>query len=283
MASDRSDGEGAINEGQSHGETSTQGGTRPKQPNSHPTQFLCLPLHGQHYTTLPPPYPSFKTAIRQFAIDEAPSAASSESFAIPPGAIRPFNTLHLTLGVMANHTPEQLERAKSTLESLDLAQFFPDNAANSLYIDLKGLESMGRESTKTTVLVIPPTDPTNRLTPFAESLRDHFIKEGIITPENRPLRLHATIVNTVYSKPPRPPKVKRGQKASGWKKARVTFDAAELLERYQDHVWAENLEVDRVEICWMGAKDGEEVVLEDGTVDEVGGGYTVAATRLISP
>jgi activating signal cointegrator complex subunit 1 len=47
----------------------------------------------------------------------------------------------------------------------------------------------------------------------------------------------------------------------------LRFDARDLIERYKDVVWAENVRIDRVQICKMGAKkilNGEgEVVAEE--------------------
>jgi activating signal cointegrator complex subunit 1 len=45
----------------------------------------------------------------------------------------------------------------------------------------------------------------------------------------------------------------------------MRFDASRLIERYRDFVWAQDVRVDKVQICKMGAKkiwSGEEVVDE---------------------
>ncbi|EPS44392.1 hypothetical protein H072_1598 [Dactylellina haptotyla CBS 200.50] len=294
------------------GEPSTSTSPRqrrePRPPTSRPTHFLCLPLSGKHYNPLPPSYESFKTAIRQFTIDETSREASysdDDPSIIPPDAFRYFNTLHLTLGVMTLETQEKRERAMSMLESLDLTQFFPTPVENEedkkLNVTLKGLEAMNpspKGIEQCTLLIIPPTDAPNssgvvanqgRLYSFAVALREHFIKAGIVSPENRPLKLHATVVNTVYSRPKqtRAPRGRDGKNHKGrhdrGSKEKTTFNATEVLEKYKDQVWADRLEIDRVEICRMGAARGEEVVGEDGIVEVVGDGYTATATKLIWP
>ncbi|KAK6539175.1 hypothetical protein TWF694_009419 [Orbilia ellipsospora] len=298
MASDSSDGE-THHDGAS---TEQPSSSSSKPHRSRPTHFLCLPLHGQHYPTLPQSYLPFKSAIKQFTIDETSQDASEES-SMPADAIRYFNTLHLTLGVMSLTTPEKLQQAISTLESLDVSQFLSSDGLQNddekkLNISLKGLESMDNSRKgveKCAILIIPPTDAPsdggstggNRLYTFASALRQHFINEGIMTPENRPLKLHATVVNTVYSKKKKGSKDKKSKNSRGGgrrgNKERITFDATDVVERYKDHVWAEKLEIDRVQICNMGADKGEEVVGEDGTVEVVGNGYRVAGSRLIWP
>ncbi|KAK6340088.1 hypothetical protein TWF730_001861 [Orbilia blumenaviensis] len=266
-----------------------------------PTHFLCIPLHGTYYQTLPPPYASLKTALKQFTIDEtAPEAelsGSDEKSIIPPDAFRPFDTLHLTLGVMTLSSKDEIQNAISTLESLDLSQFLPSpgaNGDNKLYIDLKGLEPMLNSKSKITgcrVLMVPPKDasssPPGRLLQFCEALRSHFLEKGILTAQDWPLKLHATVVNTVYCKRIKvglegrnSGKRDRNQRANRAPE-RVEFDATDVLERYKDHVWAEGLEVDRVQICKMGAKKGKEVVMDDGSVETVGGGYEPIVEKLM--
>ncbi|EWC43550.1 hypothetical protein DRE_01437 [Drechslerella stenobrocha 248] len=283
----------SANAGASNAGRNPQG---PGQSRERLTHFLAIPLHGQHFTPLPPAYASFKSAVAQFAIDETPppDADADADTRIPPGAIRDFNTLHLTLGVMSLPTTEQLQTALSTLESLDLRRFLPAAADATttdprLYIDLKGVAAMSSAPSriqKCGVLMIPPVDSADatseRLYPFARAVRDHFVEAGVMQLEARPLKLHATIVNTVYCKPG---KGARDSKRKGGKVRRddLQFDATDVLERYRETVFAERLEVDRVQICKMGAKKGVEVVGEDGGVDIVGGGYEVVGSRLIWP
>ena len=67
--------------------------------------------------------------------------------------------------------------------------------------------------------------------------------------EGRPLLLHATIVNTIYVKGRN--KGRKGQK--------LELDARDLISKYEDYVWLEGMEVDKITLCKMGAKDvGEE-------------------------
>ncbi|KAF3220801.1 hypothetical protein TWF679_008991 [Orbilia oligospora] len=296
MASSSSSSSRAWDQGQS----SSFPTFKDRGPSKSPTHFLCLPLHGNYYKTLPPAHLSLKTALKQFTIDEAnPESGLSESeekFRIPPDAFRPFDTLHLTLGVMTLSTKEEVENAISTLKSLDLSQFLPPAVSGGdkkLYVDLKGLQPFSNSKSTITgcrVLFLPPTDASSssqtRLLQFSEALRSHFLEKGILTPENRPLTLHATVINTVYCKRINPALDSRNTRnrdrgSRSNKVERVQFDASEVLERYKDHVWAAGVEIDRVQICRMGAKKGKEVVLEDGTVEVIGGGYESIVDTLI--
>lgn len=109
--------------------------------------------------------------------------------------------------------------------------------------------------TSTSSLYVNPT-PTHILTPFAISLQTAFKAAGLLLPDPRPLKLHATLVNTIYARP-----TASGKKR--WSKDSRKIDASALIERYREHIWARDVTVDRVAICEMGAKEvkeGEDVV-----------------------
>lgn len=119
----------------------------------------------------------------------------------------------------------------------------------------------------TSILYATPHDPTARLYPFCTSLQSHFTQNAILVPDDRKLKLHATIVNTIYAKP----RGKAGGRGRGKghgpdAKSWMRFDARGLMEAYEGFVWAKGVRLDRVQICKMGAR---EVVLGDGEgVDE---------------
>ena len=139
---------------------------------------------------------------------------------IPDGALRPLGTLHLTLGVMSLPTKERLEEALEFFQSLDLAAMMheaenraqryrlgrkerseqslscnmSDNGIDSvsvnrqppqpLNISLESLHALPR-ARSATVLHAVPVDPTSRLYPFCEMLRDKFLEAGFMLGENK--------------------------------------------------------------------------------------------------
>ncbi|KAM0707035.1 hypothetical protein Q7P35_006366 [Cladosporium inversicolor] len=134
-------------------------------------------------------------------------------------------------------------------------------ASKPLTIDLEGLVSMHAPE-KTSIIYIEPCDSSERLYPFCLALQNIFNKEGILVPDNRELRLHATLVNTIYAK---------GTKSQGHGRnanAPMKIDARALLDKYADFVWAKDVVIDRIAICEMGAKkrvENGEVVGEEYT------------------
>ena len=240
---------------------------------------------------------------------------------IHPKAIRPVGVLHCTLGVMSLLDKSKLEKAIALLQTLNVQQLLLDAAAaaaatstpnsaptqstqNStesnnktpapppppppptpLTINLKGLASM-HDPQNTSILYIPPYDPTQRLYPFCLALQKIFTKEGILLPDDRGLKLHATIVNTVYAKGRKQqPALKEGGRVEGGSSSSsgqsapeedrsrfhgpnsnvsLKFDSRPLLEAYKSFVWAEDGVLDRIAICEMGAKKKKKERVDGG-------------------
>lgn len=150
----------------------------------------------------------------------------------------------------------------------------------TLTVSLESLISM-HPPQKTSILYTTPLDPSHRLQPLCQALRGMFQAAGLLIEDTRPLKLHATIVNTIYVKGQKnQPKKPKGPTEEGKEeeddrsqghgpdaKAPLRLDARNVLERYKDFVWAENVRLDRVAICEMGAKkvfnDKGQVVSEE--------------------
>jgi activating signal cointegrator complex subunit 1 len=256
------------------------------------THFVCLPLVNGNSR------PQLDNSLANF------TEALAKEGQVSVKAIRPVGTLHLTLGVMSLDK-DRLEEAKSYLEELDLNGLMRDAipgkeeelqsegnklpqmglhstivtaedcASVPLFVDLKSLLPM-QQAHKTSILYADPVDSTLRLHRFASAIRETFINKDLIVKDNRPLKLHATILNTIYAKPRGRDRREKpnyedkattatelsaaeekndrseghGPNAKSW----MRFDASELIEQYKGYTWAQAISIDRVCICKMGAK-----------------------------
>ncbi|KAI1388736.1 kinase A anchor protein [Hypoxylon trugodes] len=249
-------------------------------PRPSPTHFLCLPLvtgTSRH---------QLSSNLSAFSAD----VTSPDSFAIPEQAIRPLGTLHLTIGVMSFPKDEGLEKAVALLKTLvprkilanikaaeatevtiNSARGLGDPAKETsgpppplLSVTLRGLHSMQPAASKASVLYAPPIDAEGTLRRFCENLRSTFQEAGLMDEENRPLLLHATILNTIYVKG-------RNRNGKGGKRhEKLTIDARGILDRYDDFVWMEDVPVEKIAICRMGAKkqeDGDEAYEVEAEID----------------
>jgi activating signal cointegrator complex subunit 1 len=229
-------------------------------PKPTPTHFLCIPLVGAQLAN----------ALASFRAD----VTSAMSFGLPKDAVRPLGTLHLTLGVMSLKK-DGVEKAADILGSLKLREILTESrlakaakasaaalalsggnidggqlstSNRGIYLTIQGLHSI-QPAAKATVLYAPPSDPDGILYDFCKLLQKPFQDCGLMIDENRSLLLHATIINTIY--------VKGGSGGSGGRgkrREKLTIDARELLDRYDDYLWAENMPITRVALCRMGAK-----------------------------
>lgn len=240
-------------------------------PRPIPTHFLCIPLVNAASR------PQLVSSLASFAAD----VTSPESYGVPAGAIRPVGTLHLTLGVMSFPKNEGVEKAVELLNTLMprqiLASVRPQEPIPAetkvetggssapappplLSVTLKGVLSM-QPAAKATVLYSPPADADQILQRFCEKIKATFQEAGLMMDEdNRPLLLHATILNTIYVKGAR----------HGKKRERLTIDARGILDRYDDFVWMEDVPVEKIAICRMGAKkqdDGDEAYEVEAEID----------------
>ncbi|CAJ0550421.1 Ff.00g103510.m01.CDS01 [Fusarium sp. VM40] len=205
----------------------------PKPVRASPTHFVCISLAGPQ---LAKSMAAFRTEVTNPA-----------SFGVPPSAVRPVGTMHLTLGVMTLKD-ESIEHAKELLKGLTLNEFLASAKAGTSMtedtpsITLKGLHAM-QSPAKTSVLYAAPVDADGILYKFCEQIKTAFQEAGLMAKEDRPLLLHATVVNTIY--------VKDGR---GRRREKLTLDARDMVNLYDDYVWLENMPLDKVTLCRMGAK-----------------------------
>jgi activating signal cointegrator complex subunit 1 len=219
--------------------------------------------------------PQLQASLQQFSADVLTSDSDGQDI-IPEKAIRPLDTLHLTLGVMSLREPEKLERALKHLEDIDLQDLMQSASMTKLEqnasplrapiemapltISLESVVSM-HPPRSTSILYSTPVDTTNRLGSFCQLLRDSFQKEGLVEDDGRPLLLHATILNTSYASERRANNRRtRGnsKRSSGGGRGpsaeKITFDATEIISRYERFVFVKDMRVENVAICRMGAK-----------------------------
>lgn len=261
------------------------------------THFLCIPLGGAQ---LARSLAAFRADVTT-DLNAGGFGPSNGAGAIPDGAVRPPGTLHITLGVMslndedvagavgllratrlgemldqaraasaaasavapateAKETPSFTTTATTTATSPISPSSSPGERRNGLRVTLRGLSAMHSPSS-TSVLYAPPVDPTLVLRRFCEALKARFTAAGLMVRDERELRLHATVVNTVYVSG----RSHRGR-GGGRKRERLTLDARDIIDRYEDYIWAEEMLVKSVRICRMRAR---RVVGSDGQEDEV--------------
>lgn len=280
-------GAGASSSGQ------RQGG--PKKPPL--THFLCLPLVTDKTRS------QLEASFQQFRdLVNLTNEELDEDSRVPLKAIRPVGSIHFTLGVMSLDSIDRVSEAIGFLQTLDIGAIIDDIVQDQgdsqgmlRQISLTSLHSM-HSPRKTSVLYAGPDDRSGILMPLCKRLRDEFTAAGFCVPDDRSLKLHATVVNTVYVKQggrdrPAPQReeasddneapaaeasantskpivetVASSSNSRGhgrYAKGPLRLDATDLLEKSKGFKWATDFKIEKIAICKMGAK---KILDDDGKI-----------------
>ncbi|KAI4738451.1 hypothetical protein E4T50_11077 [Aureobasidium sp. EXF-12298] len=223
---------------------------------------------------------------------------------------------------LENMLQEATSHQASQLNTIDASTTAPDSALSTplakdqaaataivptlesspLTLSLESLEQM-QSPTKTSILYIRPHDPTNRLQPLCQALRKTFMDAGLLVPDTRPLKLHATIVNTIYikgrKKNRKPKSEATKEKGEETQATEINLpsskntpeekedslqantpdsghDATTLLSTYRSYIWASDIPMSKIAICEMGVKKQFSP-----TGEVIGEAYKEVATRAV--
>ncbi|KAI9665744.1 MAG: hypothetical protein M1821_003678 [Bathelium mastoideum] len=163
--------------------------------------------------------------------------ASGTSWTVEPLSSPPLSSL------MRPVSPPTWPRPASNAQKPPARRdFIPGSALNLRILALHPMQS----PSKTSVLYAAAEDPSLRLLPFASALRKIFTDAGFLVPDDRPLKLHATIVNTIYAKEGHPrARRRRAQKPAGVSAETAPSNearSAELAPQHKQHDEAEDSE-----------------------------------------
>ncbi|CAO3639335.1 unnamed protein product [Cunninghamella echinulata] len=160
-----------------------------KQPinkKSRPSHFLSIPIVS----------PSIKQAYSTLL--NTPLFSS-----LDPQTLIQQDNLHITLGVMSLNTTNEIDQATALLRDkcLPLIQSYQTSSA-PLSIDLNQLDIMQCNPKNAHVLYVQVKDNShkNTLYQLCNDINQIMIDNGLMEKENRPLKLHVTLINTIYGK-----------------------------------------------------------------------------------
>ena len=168
---------------------------------------------------------------------------------------------------------ETAQLSSEARERIDMARSLSHVAP--LRINMSGLASRRQDPSSIKTLSVWAVDPTGRLRPFFRSLIEVFEAAGfpILKPHWEPQMEIVSISNISWGEPS-PFVVQPNGKKFYQKNFRYpTFDARELLKKYENEIWATDIPVERLSLRGVGASekdpDGERVFKEKPEVDSV--------------
>ncbi|EFQ35009.1 hypothetical protein CGRA01v4_12243 [Colletotrichum graminicola] len=194
------------------------------------THFLCIPL----VTTIS--RPQLSASLRDLSTNIA-------DLGIPSSVVRPLSTMHLTLGNMRLPEAKDIKKATEVLQSIK--PLLPNTPVK---ISLHGLHAFPTaDQSHADILFAPPICLHYDFNRLCHKIRHIFEEADVVDKNGFGLSLHATLINA------------RKKTLSG------SIDAKGLIEKYQDYVWMEDVPVEKIGICRMGAEkigpDDEEYVI----------------------
>ncbi|CAB4380126.1 unnamed protein product [Rhizophagus irregularis] len=149
-----------------------------------PTHFISIPLTDTH---LQRKVEDFKSNVLELNLQGVDKSILINS-----------HTLHITIGTLHLYRKEDIEGAMRLLKSLSKT-IDGIIGTRTLVSTLSGLAVMENDIVKSHVLyakVEEPEGQNSTLKKLGEYLIEEFAAEGYLKKENRPLKLHVTLINT---------------------------------------------------------------------------------------
>ena len=248
------------------------------------THFLCLPLVNQHSKA------QLQASLQHF------STIATAQHDIPPKAIRPVGTIHLTLGVMNLPTQERIDSASAYLKSLDIAMLLKNAVPATLpppsISQVPDVKQAAAADTSVPTAVhgsdksehaIGSLELGKQSEPLIvsltglQSMRNSSKTSMLYTSPNDPtfrLQSFCEALGEQFTAAEFLVPEKRSLLlhativntlyAKGGRNRHAKFnrniDATSLLKEFEDYEWAKDIHIEKVCICQMGAK--KEVVDE---------------------
>ncbi|XP_070539083.1 activating signal cointegrator 1 complex subunit 1-like [Ptychodera flava] len=145
--------------------------------------------------------------------------------------------LHLTFGTLVLLNSKEVAKAGAMLKEFEEEMIRPLLKDEPLLLDVEGIEYMNDDPSEVDVLYaqIRPQDGSDKLQVIADNLVEKFVSSGLMQKEYEKVKLHCTVMNTLFRKDPAAGGV-HGSKSHGQRdmKERESFDARKILSTFED-------------------------------------------------
>ncbi|XP_052783371.1 activating signal cointegrator 1 complex subunit 1-like isoform X2 [Mya arenaria] len=192
---------------------------RQKTPFTH---FLSVPFNTQ---TLQDSLVDFKNDVLR-ECDGDPGVDAS-IFQTP-------TKLHLTIGCLVLLNNEEVTKAGQLLQECQHELIMPILKGKPLNLKLSGLEYMNDDPSEVDVMYAKIDDPSDRLQSIADRLVDRFETSGLLQRDHDRVKLHVTVMNTIFRKDPTGTTEPYKQQDRG-RKERESFNATRTLQKFSGY------------------------------------------------
>lgn len=193
-------------------------GARQREPFSH---FLSIPVNDSE---IQKNFAEFKSdVLRECDGDRG----------IDSTIFQKIEKLHLTIGIMALMDDKEIRNAETMMNECKEDLIEPILKGEPLCIRFRGLEYMNDDPSAVDVLYakIEAGPEQEKLQMIIDRIVDKFTSAGIMTQELDHIKLHVTVMNTLFRKDPTgaPTQKQRG------KVERESFDAYNIIKKFGDY------------------------------------------------
>ncbi|XP_040032494.2 activating signal cointegrator 1 complex subunit 1 [Gasterosteus aculeatus] len=191
-------------------------GFRKKQPFTH---FLSFPLND---SKIQEGFLSFKDEVLQ---------QCSEDHGVEGSIFQNPAKLHLTIGTLALLNDTEVKKACQHLQECQI--FIREiTGGNPLTLDVTGVEYMNDDPAMVDVLYakVNMKDKSDKLQVIADRLVEHFVSAGLMVREWDRVKLHATVMNTLFRKDATVEDTDGPGRQT--KSEREAFDARNILKKF---------------------------------------------------
>ncbi|XP_051474037.1 activating signal cointegrator 1 complex subunit 1 [Apus apus] len=199
---------------------------RKKQPFTH---FLSFPLN---QPAIQEKFLQFKEEVLEKCSKD--DGVSSSLFQNPA-------KLHLTLGTLVLLNEQEIQKACDLLQQCK--EDFVDQIAGGkpLTVELAGVEYMNDDPAMTDVLYakVHMKDGSDRLQVIADQLVERFVASGLMLKEWDRVKLHATVMNTLFRKDPSAEERNNPMAGKSSSKERESFNSRNILKLFENFHFGE--------------------------------------------
>ncbi|KAI1298169.1 Activating signal cointegrator 1 complex subunit 1 [Halotydeus destructor] len=260
---------GADNAEAEPGQSGDEAGGRPRRyrrdNNGRPSRANIT-----HFISIPFNTPAIQDEFNAFREDVLGQHGEAEDMFIGSDLFQRPAKIHITFGVLTLDDQEKVDKAIELLKTCAEDIIKPTVAKDGpLKIRLHGVETLPpREGDRRwpRVLYAKIVDDSNRLQGIVDKVVEAFDAQGLLEKErengDKSVRLHVTLMNVTF----RERAHRRQPKHWELKKPVSRFDSRPILEKYADHVFADNHTVDSIHLSKLrgpgsdGYYDSEVVV-----------------------
>ncbi|NXT81070.1 ASCC1 protein, partial [Zapornia atra] len=149
--------------------------------------------------------------------------------------------LHLTLGTLVLLNEQEIQKARDLLQRCK--EDFVDHIAGGepLTVEVAGVEYMNDDPAMTDVLYakVHMKDGSDRLQAIADQLVERFVASGLMLKEWDRVKLHATVMNTLFRKDPSAEEQSTTMAGKSSFKERESFNAQNILKLFENFYFGE--------------------------------------------